>query len=59
MIEKLIEQICRRCPYFKKGCWFDEGDSITKIPCEALRILALERMRLKMESSKIHKEGKE
>ena len=34
-----IENICKKCNYFRQGCWYDYGDSLTKIPCTALNIL--------------------
>ena len=34
-----IRIICKKCCYYKNTCYYDYGDSITKIPCEALRIL--------------------
>lgn len=34
--DELIKCICEKCPYWKKICWFDYGDSMTKIPCWAL-----------------------
>jgi len=33
--DRLIDIICAQCPYRKRGCFYDHGDSITKIPCEA------------------------
>lgn len=36
----LIDLICKRCRYYKTNCYYDYGDSLTKIPCEALRYLA-------------------
>lgn len=38
--EDLIETVCKKCRYYQKGCLFDYGDSLTKIPCEALIQLA-------------------
>ena len=37
--ESLIEKVCKKCIYYRKICWFDYGDSITKIPCNALKAL--------------------
>ena len=37
--ESLIEKICKKYIYYKKVCWFDYGDSVTKIPCQALKVL--------------------
>ena len=34
-----IKIICKKCHYYKNICHYDYGDSMTKIPCEALRIL--------------------
>ena len=39
--EDLVDVVCSRCRYYKHGCWYDKGDSETKIPCEALYILQL------------------
>lgn len=32
-----IAKFCKRCFYYRKGCFFDYGDSDTKIPCAALQ----------------------
>jgi len=48
--ETLIEEVCKKCPYYRRKCLFDYGDSITKIPCEALRILALIRFKALIEN---------
>ena len=32
-----IAEFCKKCDYYRKGCFYDYGDSLTKIPCEALR----------------------
>jgi len=37
--ESLIEKVCKKCIYYRKICWFDYGDSVTKIPCNALKVL--------------------
>jgi len=34
-----IKIVCKKCHYYKNICHYDYGDSMTKIPCEALRIL--------------------
>jgi len=34
--QDLIETVCKKCHLWQKGCPFDYGDSLTKIPCEAL-----------------------
>jgi hypothetical protein len=34
--EDLIDIVCKKCRYYQKGCTFDKGDSLTKIPCQAL-----------------------
>jgi hypothetical protein len=34
--QDFIETVCKKCDYYKKGCFFDYGDSLTKIPCQAL-----------------------
>jgi len=38
--QDLIETVCKKCHKWQKGCPFDYGDSVTKIPCEALIQLA-------------------
>jgi len=38
--QDLIETVCKKCHSWQKGCPFDYGDSLTKIPCEALIQLA-------------------
>jgi hypothetical protein len=37
-----IKEYCQKCIYYKRGCHYDYGDSMTKIPCEALRKIMLE-----------------
>ena len=32
-----IKEYCQKCIYYKNRCFYDYGDSLTKIPCEALR----------------------
>ena len=39
MSDQFIKSICKKCRYYKKGCFYDYGDSLTKIPCEALIVL--------------------
>ena len=32
-----IKEYCQNCIYYNTRCFYDYGDSLTKIPCEALR----------------------
>ena len=34
--DDLIEAVCKKCRYWRNGCLYDYGDSMTKIPCWAL-----------------------
>ena len=47
MSDELIKIVCSKCRYFRKTCLFDYGDSLTKIPCEAFRILNMIELLLK------------
>jgi len=37
--EKTVRTICKKCIYYHKGCFYDAGDSLTKIPCRALTLI--------------------
>lgn len=37
--EKIVRVICKKCFYYNKGCFYDAGDSLTKIPCRALTLI--------------------
>ena len=43
--EDLIDVVCKKCRYYQTRCFFDHGDSLTKLPCEALKRLAEQRLR--------------
>jgi len=49
-----IKEYCQKCIYYKSRCFYDYGDSLTKIPCEALR-----RIKKEESSKNPKKEGKE
>ena len=36
MLQDYIAIFCKKCNYYNKSCWYDYGDSLTKIPCYAL-----------------------
>ena len=42
-----IAKFCKKCRYYKSSCYYDYGDSLTKIPCEALRRIMREGLRRK------------
>ena len=39
MLRDYISDFCKKCNYYRKGCYFDYGDSLTKIPCYALQTI--------------------
>ena len=45
MRKDYIKEICQKCIYYHKGCFYDYGDSLTKIPCRALRQIICEDLK--------------
>ena len=39
MLRDYIAEFCKPCYYYRKGCYFDFGDSLTKISCYALQTI--------------------